>query len=86
MAEQSFQVEDGGELGTDTLEVEKHCGRSVDSLLRDKCSALILDGFDLLNDQLQPVELSIDLRSDTSSENASIACSEIFEPFSPVAT
>ena len=68
------------------LEVEKHCRRRVGSLLRDERSARGLDGFDLFNDQLEPVELTIDLRSDVNCKNTSIASSEIFEPFAPVAT
>jgi len=86
MAEQPFFVEDGGELRADALEVERHGCRRVGSLRREERSALVLDDFDLFDDQLEPVELSIDLRSDVSCQNASIAGSELFEPFTPVAT
>lgn len=63
MSEQTFRIEDGGELGTDPPDVEQHrCWRRrVHLFLGHKRVTLGLQRSDLLEQQFEPAERATDL-------------------------
>ena len=88
MSEQSFQPKDGGELRPDALDVEQHRYRRWrgDLLRGQQRVPLGLHGFDLLEQQFEPIELTADLDLKMHRQGTAIARPQFVEPSPTIAT
>jgi hypothetical protein len=87
VSEQPFRPQDGGELRSDTLDVEQHRRRRwCGDLLRGKRRvALRLHRLDLFKQQFQTIEFTKNLRLQVIRQRATIAGLERIQPLPPVA-
>jgi hypothetical protein len=79
-------VKDSGELRADALEAHEHRSRCVVGLGCHERVALRLDGFDLIHQQLEPVEFTVDLRLEVLRDRSAIAGTQFLQLFEAVAT
>jgi heme oxygenase len=85
VSEEPFRPEDGGELRSDTLDVEQHRRRRCDLLRGKQHVPLGLHRLDLLEQQLQPIEFTANLRLQVIRQQATIAGLKRIQPLPSVA-
>src|SRR5947209_16844226 len=86
VSEEPFRPEDSGELGSDARNLEQHrrqCWRG--GVFRGQQHiALGLHGFDLLEQQFEPVELTANLRLQMLRQRTAVAGLELFQALAPI--
>lgn len=74
VSEQTFHVEDGGELRPDPFDIEQHRrGRRPVCLFGHECVALGFHRPDLLEQPFEPVKLTADLRLEMARQSTAVA-------------